>query len=218
MSGGRFLVSLKYTNCSEKIIKIKSLLKAGIDIDDSVRSDTNQAPLIQTLLRDIDDLEILSDSVKLLPDSREVAVHIAGYIAKKLKEKKAYACCKAHLTGKMSDENEDHAYVRILSRGGLTIPSPSLTKYVCEAFAILDICEDTITRSELPAREGAERTLAHLIGTVPEFTCARHIQQGKRYCNRVVANVFFNNRRKIATAQVRKNTVTEFKKPKREKK
>ena len=30
MSGGRFLVSLKDTNCSENIIKIKSLLKEGI--------------------------------------------------------------------------------------------------------------------------------------------------------------------------------------------
>ena len=63
MSGGRFLFSLKDTNCSEKIIKIKSLLKAGIDIDESVRTDTNQASLVQMLLREIDDLEILSDSV-----------------------------------------------------------------------------------------------------------------------------------------------------------
>ena len=39
MSGGRFLVSLKDTICSEKILKIKSLLKAGCDIDDSVKEE-----------------------------------------------------------------------------------------------------------------------------------------------------------------------------------
>ena len=34
MSGGRFLVSAKDVNCSEKIVTIKSLMKEMIDIDD----------------------------------------------------------------------------------------------------------------------------------------------------------------------------------------
>ena len=37
MSGGRFLVGLKDTIISEKIIKIKSLLKEGIDVDEEVK-------------------------------------------------------------------------------------------------------------------------------------------------------------------------------------
>ena len=37
MSGGRFLVSLKDVNCSEKILKIKSLMKEGIDINQNVQ-------------------------------------------------------------------------------------------------------------------------------------------------------------------------------------
>ena len=83
MSGGRFLVSLNDTNCSEKIIKIKSLLKEGIDIDESVRKDTTPPSVLQNFLLSIDGLNILPDNVQLSPNSRKVAVQIAGYIAKK---------------------------------------------------------------------------------------------------------------------------------------
>ena len=37
MSGGRFLVSLKDIICSEKILKIKFLLKEDIDIDEEIK-------------------------------------------------------------------------------------------------------------------------------------------------------------------------------------
>ena len=201
---------------SEKLLKIKSLLKAGVDLDESVRTDTNQASLEKELLQKIDELRIRVDTLQLSSDSREVAVCVAGYIAKKLKEKKGFACCKNFFVGRLSNENDDHAYIRILSRGGLTVPSPALAEYVCNAFSILDIAETTINQSELPERDGAERTLAHLFGNVPEFTCSKHLNQGKRYCNRVIANIFFNNRRRIATAEVRKDGVESFKRPKRE--
>ena len=50
MSGGRFLVSLKDTVHSEKILKIKSLLKAGCDLDDSVREEKPSVSNEQLLL------------------------------------------------------------------------------------------------------------------------------------------------------------------------
>ena len=37
MGGGRLLVGLKDTICSEKILKIKSLLKEDVDIDEEVK-------------------------------------------------------------------------------------------------------------------------------------------------------------------------------------
>ena len=37
MSWGRFLVSLKDVNCSEKILKIKSLMKEGIDMSQNLQ-------------------------------------------------------------------------------------------------------------------------------------------------------------------------------------
>ena len=70
-------------------------------------------------------------------DSREVAVHIAGYIAKKLKEWLGN-CCKEHLSGNLVPENSDFSYLQIPSRGGLTITSINLVNYVCTAFTISD--------------------------------------------------------------------------------
>ena len=37
MSGGCFLISLKDTICSEKILKIKSLLKEDTDINEEIK-------------------------------------------------------------------------------------------------------------------------------------------------------------------------------------
>ena len=151
--------------------------------------------------------------------TREVAAQVAGYIAKKINDKNTYSsCCKHHLIGNKSDDNDDHKYIKILSRGGLTIPSPNLTEYVCNAFAILDICEQTIINSELPERDAAQQTLVRLLATAPDFSCEKHPKPVKQYCNRAIANVFFNNKRKIKTASIRKQDVTEFKRPKRSKK
>ena len=44
MSGGRFLVGLKDVYCSEKIIKIQSLIREGFDIDDSVKVSSDKLP------------------------------------------------------------------------------------------------------------------------------------------------------------------------------
>ena len=52
------------------------------------------------LKTDIDSLGISLNSLMLSSDSRDVAVHIAGYTAKKhLKKIKSSFCCKMHITG-----------------------------------------------------------------------------------------------------------------------
>ena len=52
----------------------------------------------------------------LLPDNREVAVHIAGYIAKKyLKKIVSSSCYKMHITGSVGIKNPDHEYLIILN-------------------------------------------------------------------------------------------------------
>ena len=50
MSGGRFLVGLKDLTSSEKIIKIKSLLKEEIDIDNNVKDTVDNDENIEHLL------------------------------------------------------------------------------------------------------------------------------------------------------------------------
>ena len=80
MSGGRFLVGLREVQSSEKILKIKSLLKAGLDFwklnltpDKLVESDIDS--IISPLLNDVDECHLDENST-------EVAVHVAGYITK----------------------------------------------------------------------------------------------------------------------------------------
>ena len=125
MRGGNFLVGLKNT-ISEKIIKIKSLLKEGIDIDEEVKVTGTGEMEIMKLKKEIDSLGISLDTLMLSPDSREVAVHIAGYTAKKFlksvtKKIESSCCCKIHITGCIDLENPDHEYLITLNRGGLTV-------------------------------------------------------------------------------------------------
>ena len=83
--------------------------------------------------------------VTLSEDSREVAIYIAGYVAKKMKER-FDDCCNGLLSGDIGAGNPDFLYVQILSRGGLTIPSAHLVNYVCTAFSILKFLDDFIKR------------------------------------------------------------------------
>ena len=85
MSGGRFLVGLRDVTSSEKIIKIKSLLKEDLDIDNVKIDNTNNDKTTSGLLSHTGILPCSPEHFSLLNDSRKVAVHVAGYIAKKLK-------------------------------------------------------------------------------------------------------------------------------------
>ena len=215
---GRFLVGLKDT-ISEKIIKIKSLLKEGIGIDEEVKVTGTGEMEIMKLKKEIVSLGISLATLMLSPDSREVAVHIAGYTAKKFlksvtKKSRVY-CCKIHITGCIDLENPDHEYLITLNRGGLTVPSSSLVNYVCDAFAVLSVTENVLNRSKLTARNAAKEALSYLMGCC-DFTCGKHKVEGQKVVLSTVINVFFNNRRKISTASVRKDNVVSFKKRKRE--
>ena len=70
MSGGRFLVGFKDTICSEKILKIKCLLKEDIDIDEEIKISCPGEMEIMKLKTDIDFLGISLDTLMLWPDSR----------------------------------------------------------------------------------------------------------------------------------------------------
>ena len=68
----------------------------------------------------------------------EVAVTIAGYVAKKLK--KRFGCQTGYQ--KMVSTNQDvlnNEYLKIFSRGGLISPSQPLSNFICHLFRILDI-------------------------------------------------------------------------------
>ena len=85
MSGGRFLVSLCEVEHSEKILKCRSLIKAGIDIEDDIF--VKQTPDLESLLTKVAEYEAKIVEAALNDDSEEVATYIAGYVGKKLVKK-----------------------------------------------------------------------------------------------------------------------------------
>ena len=152
MTGGRFLVGLKYVTSSEKIIKIKSLLKEEIDIDNNVKDTVDNDENIEHLLQDIDFMNCSTDNVALSEDSREVSCHITGYIAKKLKKRYGSCCNQFLIASPITSESLEYPYIEILSRGGLTVPSLNLANYVSTEFAILDFSFEAISKCGLPSR------------------------------------------------------------------
>ena len=193
------------------------MLKEDIDIDKEIKISCPGEMKIMKLKTDMDSLRISLDTLMLSPNSREVAVHIADYTAKKyLKKIKSSSCCKMHITGSIDMENPDHEYLIILNRGGLTIPSPNLVNYVCDAFAVLSVTENVlINQSKLTSRNAAKEALSHVMGCC-NFTCENHKVEGQKVVVSTFVNVFFNNKRKISTASRRKDNVGSFKKQKRE--
>ena len=84
MSGGRFLVGLREVNSSEKILKIRSLLKENINFwEEDLQIEVNQSDAVGKLIADVRERWCDMDDVPLSPDSREVAIYVAGYIVKK---------------------------------------------------------------------------------------------------------------------------------------
>ena len=221
MSGGRFLVSLKDTEVSEKILKTMSLIKEGIDIDESVKEEKPDQSLEQSLVDNPLVSGLVIDRMQLDAETRKVAVHVAGYVAKKFVDQTKYKCCVSYLTGELDKTNPDHDYVGSLSRGGLTIPSSHLTEYVCAAFAILEHAESIITSSKLQTRRAATIVLNHVLrcnpGSIPRFTCGADRLSIMAYANRMLINIFCNNRRKELTGTVVLEKVHATKKSKRTK-
>ena len=70
---------------SERILKVKSHVKESIDIKDDIKITENEDAIQQELFDNI--MEIGFENVLLSEETREIAAHISGYIAKKLVKK-----------------------------------------------------------------------------------------------------------------------------------
>ena len=78
MSGGRFLVGLREVNSSEKILKIRSLLKENIKFwEEDLQIEVNQSDAVGKLIAEVRERWCDMDGVSLSPDSREMAIYIA---------------------------------------------------------------------------------------------------------------------------------------------
>ena len=62
-------------------------------------------------------------------------------------------------------ENPGYEYLIVLNQGGLTIPSPNLVNYVCDAFAFLSTTDNVlINLSKLTSTNAAKEDLSYMVG------------------------------------------------------
>ena len=217
MSGGRFLVSLCEVNNSERILACRSLLKKDVNFwEEDVRTNTEYADELTRLdLAIEEDISHLSEAT-LSKDSEEVATFIAGYVGKKLTKRTDCRECKSLLVSEDADSFENE-YFKILSRGGLFVPSPSLAEFTCSGFAVLDICDAKIAKFPIiPTRTCAEHILRQFL-TSDGFVCTNHSSWVMQFALKIIVNIFFNNKQKEIADSVRKDLVKVFKKRQLEK-
>ena len=101
MSGERFLVGLREATSSKKII-ISNIMASNVEDDEN----------IEILLHHVDLSHCSDEMVTFSEDSGEVGIYIAGYLAKKLKERFG-DCYNGLLTGDSGAENPDLSYVKL---------------------------------------------------------------------------------------------------------
>ena len=143
------------------------------------------------------------------PDSAEVATTIAGYIAKKLTKRFKCNDCSFMLSS-CNTEIENNRYLATLSRGGLTVPSQVLADYTCGCFAALDYCDERLKTEKEEARKSSEYILMH---------CTRILNSPVNHTKNRDLNLlpeslsmcFFNNKRKLANANLKRDEITSFK-------
>ena len=215
MRGGRFLVSLREVLNSERILSCRSLIKKDINFWEEniqVDQDENVARVLDELFDNRSD-EII-ESV-LDNHSTEVAITISGYVARKLTKRSKCEDCKTSLIA-CDNDIENDSYLSLLSRGGLFVSSKSLAEFVCTSFEILDYIENDILAASVPVRKATTYVLQRY-GPKCEFTCEEHKNWGFVFATKIVINIFYNNKQKLAADSVRKDAVCGFKKRHRDK-
>ena len=86
MSGGWFLVSLEDVEYSEKILKIKPIIKKKerLNIDHHLKITNDLMSGIELVERSVQHIIRYVNHISLSDKKREVSDHVVGYIANKL--------------------------------------------------------------------------------------------------------------------------------------
>ena len=122
ISGGRFLVGLRDVTHSEKIMKLKNLLKGNINAPtEDIFLKKDEEEKLQIFLFDITSENLIKEAIVLSDNTRKVGIYISGYIAKKINNR-FQDCCIEYAVRKIKENDADSAYLKIISRGGLTVP------------------------------------------------------------------------------------------------
>ena len=211
MSGGRFLVSLREVLNSERILACRSLIKEHINFWEEDLNKDLDANYLEKLKEAVEPYSTEIFESVLDPDAEEVATTIAGYIAKKLTKRSNCELCKPLMVAHENDLAQNH-YLNLLSRGGLTVPSSFLADFTCYCFAVFDYTDRFIqTHSPVNVRKAANYIL-NLFSPKIRFACDTHSDWGFRFSPKIIINIFYNNKQKVAADTV---AVVHFKKRQR---
>ena len=207
-----FLLGLREIQSSERILKCRSLLKAGIDFWIEEKDSHQEHPIIPDALT-VCESDLLDAS--LSSDSLEVAHLIAGYVAKKLLTRfKCDHWISTMMNSKDSSEEFKNKVFWCCESWGLTVPSTDLSDFVSSSFAIFDYAKYHIDNNlvrhtaELLLKKYAPKSI---------FACDQHSEEGFKFASRTVVNNFYNNKQKICRDDVRKDAVKSFKERQRSK-
>ena len=163
------------------------------------------------------DLENISTEIfeaSLSQESEDIVLVVAGYVAKKLKEKTTCNSCINKLCG---NEIDHDSYFAHLSCGGLIVPSATVAHFVSSSLAVLDVTDSFLQKhAAISIREAAQHVLRIYCCNV-DFTCDSHVDWGSVSVGRIVTNVFYNNKWKLQNDEVRKDALALFKKRQRKK-
>ena len=130
---------------------------------------------------------------------------VSGYIAKQLTEKTKCRQCINSLCG---SEVEKNSYFELLSRGGLKVPSAVLKDYVAFGFATLDLTDALLQQYCCDNIRTGAQTVLNTYCTNVLFTCADHIVWGQKCANKIMTNIFYNDKQKIENSKIRKDVVS----------
>ena len=196
MSGGRFLMSLQEILSTERILTCRSLLKQNIIFWEENLKPVQKNDKILNILAQHES-EISSSC-----HQTEVIYTISGYITNKLIKHFQCEMCSLIMVSNDSGKATDKEYFYLLSRGGLNL-SRQMAEFVCVCSAKLEYADQFIVKNhESITRVSAEQVLG-IYSPKYSFTCEKHIEK-------VVVNIFYSNKQKISSDEVRKNTVECF--------
>ena len=106
------------------------------------------------------------------------------------------------------DNGHDHGkYLRLLSRGRLTVPSLVLTDFILQSSSILHYISPTIHDLEKKTKisENTFQQSCH-------FLCVNQEESAVRFSVRTCINIFYNKEQKITNQSARKDQIKDFKK------
>ena len=186
-------------------------MKEDIDFWNELALVTNPALNFEKLEQLLEENFVATEETTLTTESKEVSFFIAGYVAKQLHTKTHCDVCATRFSECAADVATG-SYFDILTRSGLAIPSLELLQYVSQCFAVLNYTDKRVLQQHpnLPSRAVGQFILRYHYANVL-FTCDYHIARGGQIEQKIIINIYFNNKQKITNNSIRKNAVVAFK-------